>query len=524
MNTKFNGSFYTPVEIAEWLTERVSKNYTAYKKVKVLEPSCGDGVFLDTFSAAFGDTVYTADAVELNSHAHQLVLDKKTPNVNVYNGDFLFWETRSSYDLIIGNPPYIARKRLDDKQAEKCKQIHISNGLENKEISNIWTSFLIKSASHLSNKGILAFVLPTELLQVNYSKEIRKYLLDRFERLEIISFKSLAFEDIEQDTVILIAYKKTEMENGLYFAEVSTVSQLRSQNLTFTRHHGDHNAKWSSYILTEEDMSFLEGVSEKCKKVSDFCTSVAGIVTAANSYFILTSDDVKKYKLEKYAKKIVQRGIFINGSVEISESDYNEISNSGKPCYLIDLNSVKESEFSDSLMQYLKKGRELEIHQRYKCKLRPRWFDVPSIWKSEGLFFKRGHKYPKLVVNNADVYVTDSAYRIKMKSDYNIQAFAYSFYNSLTLLYSELNGRYYGGGVLELTPNEFKSLPVPYVDIEKEEFSLFSQNFKSKKTIEDLIKINDEKVLSSIKGLSPDDIIRVHNIYQKVKRRRLRES
>ena len=40
-----------------------------------------------------------------------------------------------------------------------------------------------------------------------------------------------------------------------------------------------------------------------------------------------------------------------------------------------------------------------------------------------------------------------------------MRGICYSFYNSLTLLYAEIAGRFYGGGVLELSPKEFRSLP-----------------------------------------------------------------
>lgn len=522
MNIKNKGSFYTPVAIAEWLTHRVKGNYELSKVIKVLEPSFGDGVFISSLNSVFGSSLFTLDAVELDRVAFDKVNSNKENNISLYHKDFLFWDAEVKYDLIIGNPPYIARKRLADEQADKCKEIHITNGLENKEVSNIWTSFLIKSASILSSNGVLAFVLPTELLQVNYAKEIRKYLLKNFDRLEIISFKSLAFQDIEQDTVILIAYRKPRLDFGLYFAEVSDVAQLSINNLTFLSHHGDHNAKWSSYMLTEEDMLFIENISKKCNKISDYCTSVAGIVTAANSFFIVNQKDVDKYGLRRFVKQIVQRGIFINGAVEISNSQFEELRVANKPCFILDLNDISECDFTDGLKEYLKLGVSQDIHNRYKCKLRKRWYDIPSIWKSEGMFFKRGHKYPKLVVNNADVFVTDSAYRIRMKDGYHIKSFSYSFYNSLTLLYSELNGRYYGGGVLEVTPNEFKSLPIPYSEISESEFTVFSMAFRNKTSIESLVAENDLKILSSIEGLTVNDIKRVQDIYRKVKQRRLR--
>lgn len=524
VNIKEKGAFYTPEDIAFWMSERVLNCVNATKRVEVLEPSCGDGIFLKTLLSLARKGSCNIDAVEHDYNAFRKTSKfyDSYSNISVIKNDFLFWSTQKKYDLILGNPPYIVKKLLKSSQAEQCKKIHMQAGLVEKEVANIWTSFVVKCEALLQQNGILAFVLPTELLQVNYAKEIRDFLSDKFSRLEIISFRRLAFEGIEQDTVILIAYKNTKEPHGLYFSEVSSISDLTPKTLQFEKHHNALETKWSSYILKEDDVSFIKGISQKCKKVSDLCTSVAGIVTAANSYFILSKDEVDRYKLNKYVKKIIQKGIYVNGSVEIQERDYKALEANMKPCYLLDLNDIPAQRFTKGLLEYLEHGTSMGIPDRYKCKLRERWYDIPSIWKSEGLFFKRGHQYPKILVNKADVYVTDSAYRINMKEGADIKSFVSSFYNSLTLLSSELNGRYYGGGVLEITPNEFKGLPIPYSSLKNKEYQLFVKKFKSKPSIESFITENDSRTLLKIDGVTEKDVHRLHQLYKKVKSRRMK--
>lgn len=522
MNIKKIGSFYTPSSIALWMSERALKSTLKARAIRVLEPSCGDGVFIDAIASFKHHTQIEIDAIEYNLEAFQNAEKNHKSYANIINADFLFWRNKRKYDLVLGNPPYIVKKLFKKTQAEQCKKIHIDSGMREREVANIWTSFVLKSTECLDENGVLGLVLPTELLQVNYAEEIRHFLLDQFKRLEIISFRNLAFENIEQDTVILMAYKNPSAPSGLYFAEVSSTHELISKELKLEKHHGNCEAKWSSYILSEEEMNFIHEMSLKCKTVSDVCKSVAGIVTAANGYFIVTQGDVEKYELQKYVKKIIQKGLYVNGSAELTAKDYNNLKKESKPCFIIDLNDVLEKDFSLGLVEYLKLGEAKKIPERYKCKLRNRWFDVPSIWKSEGFFFKRGHHYPKLLVNKANVYVTDSAYRIRMKEGLDIESFASSFYNSLTLLCAELNGRYYGGGVLELTPNEFKRLPLPYRASQKDEYNHFISHFKNKESIDLFLKEHDKKVLSESYEISEKDTERLYMLYKKVKNRRLK--
>ena len=139
------------------------------------------------------------------------------------------------------------------------------------------------------------------------------------------------------------------------------------------------------------------------------------------------------------------------------------------------------------------------------------------------MVFKRSHLYPKLIRNDASALVTDAAYRIIPGDGYNIESIIYSFYNSLTLTFCELNGRYYGGGVLELTPSEFKGLPLPYKNIARKEFSHFGSKFKDSKKMDELIKQNDDALLSVL-GLELSEIERVQKIREKLLMHRLRTA
>ena len=158
---------------------------------------------------------------------------------------------------------------------------------------------------------------------------------------------------------------------------------------------------------------------------------------------------------------------------------------------------------------------------RYKCKKRKNWYEIPNInEESEGFFFKRAHEYPKLIKNEANVHVTDSAYKLEMNEGYNLNSFIYSFYNSLTLAFAELEGRYYGGGVLELTPNEFRVLPIPYVKID--DFDSYKDVFKAKKSISEIVEKYNYEILNSTLGISKEDTQKVEKIRLKLINKRFR--
>ena len=513
MENKKRGAFFTPSALAKWITRRVIAE-SKTSMIKVLEPSSGSGVFLD--SITLENISSNIDAVELDTETIN-ESRKKYPNVNHYNCDFLQWQGKA-YDLVIGNPPYISKKELNNEQTKLCRQIHVDCGLHNKEIANIWTAFVLKCTGLLKSNGILAFVLPTELLQVKYSEEIREFLISQFERIEVIVFKDLAFETLEQDTVVLIAYKQSPSK-GLFFLEVDSIDVLSSNSPAFIEHHDHKKSKWTSYILSSEEMLFIDNIIKKCEVASYYCNSVAGIVTAANNFFIIPQTVINKYDLANHVVPIIQKGLFTTSFADFTQDDFNKLKAMNKPCYLLNLKGIQPELFNQGLQEYLTIGIERKIPDRYKCKLRERWFDVPSVWNSEGIFFKRSHNYPKIFSNGANAYVTDSAYRIKMHNGYNIKDFVFSFYNSLTLLCAELYGRYYGGGVLEITPNEFKQLPVPYTKANINP-NCYMSDFNDEASLKNFLKDQDNKILLSIEGVEPQDIQRLQAIYEKIKNRK----
>lgn len=520
VSSKQRGVFYTPKALAEWMV--FYAHQAIGSEINILEPSCGNGVFIDALDNS-EILVKQLDAVEIAPDAIQKI---KTPDhindFTTFNMDFLKWNTDTRYGLIIGNPPYIVKKRLDKDQADLCRGIHVRHGLQDRKIANIWTAFLLKSSELLADTGVMAFVLPTEILQVKYAEEIRTYLSTNFPRIEIISFKRLAFEDIDQDTVVLFAYKELQNRHpGVFVIEVENVDNLKDTVPNFTHlPNSSLNQKWITGILPEEDISFVTQLSSRLNTVSHYCSSVAGIVTAASDYFIINHTQSLELNSTPLLKRIVKKGFFVNGCIDFTNDKFSDLVNKDTPCYLIDTNNVQS--FSKELKKYLKIGKSMNIHQRFKCRLRARWHDIPGIKKGVGFFFKRSHDYPKCIKNSADVYVTDTAYQIVMNENFTIESLVFSFYNSLTLLAAEMQGRYYGGGVLELTPNEFKNLPIPYTTCDN--FTAFSSLFEQKLSIEEILNKNDQVLLVGLMGLHPDDVKRLQLAYRKMKARRIKSN
>lgn len=521
-NKKNTGSYYTPSYLASFISKRVLAHFENRTRISILEPSVGDGAFISELEKEekinINITALDINKVELKTASKKW--SKKT--ASFVKTDFLEYLATKKYSAVIGNPPYVKKGILTKNQIAISKEIHSNENLTEASVKNIWTTFLVKANTLLVDNGILAFVLPSELLQVKFAEEVREYLKKEFERIEIFTFNDLMFECKGQDTIVLFAYKKAE-QKGEFFTNITSKDSLEQNSFILKNNNllVESNVKWTHHFLSSDELTFIDNLKTQLRTVNDYSTSRPGIVTAANKFFIINKETEKKYNLSRHTKPILQKGLFVNGSVEFNDLDMQAIEGDNRPSRLLQLNN--EDSISKGLREYLDIGEEEDIPERYKCKIRNNWYVIPNIAvKPDAFFLKRCHHYPKLIKNNSEAFVTDSAYKVGMRNNYDLNSFIYSFYNTLTLLFSEIEGRYYGGGVLELVPSEFKKLPIPYANIDNFQFQTFATNFQNKTNIDQILNQNDLGILHPTLGLNMEDLKKLKSIRKKLIAKRMR--
>lgn len=527
------GSYYTPANIADFVVSLVLSKSASKTCLSILEPSAGDGIFVDRLlnRKNLCDQTLDITAIEVMQEEAEKVRQLSNSSEDILKVeccDFLEYQSQHSevlFDVVIGNPPYIKRSLLTKKQISLCSDIHTSfQSFAKNTVKNIWSAFLLRSITMLSPSGVLAYVLPAELLQVNYAKELREILINNFQRIEVYTFNDLLFKECKgQDTIILIGEKISDYP-GLFFCNIpnqdSLLNNLNKFDLTCQK-RSSH--KWTSHMLSNEELHLIGRIAASVPKVGDICSSNTGIVTAANEFFILRGSQVSEFSLSKYAKPIIQNATLSGMDVFFDNESLARLQSSESPSKLIDFNG-HDVEHDPFAMSYIKAGEKRKFNERFKMKSRVRWFDVPSIrTAAPGLFFKRCSDYPKIMCNEAEILSTDSAYLIYPANGFLMNGIVFSFYNSLSLIFAELTGRYYGGGVLELTPKEFKSLPLPYVELDDLFFESYKSEFSSKKNIKDILIKYDMYILSKYcPDLTGNDYEALRNIHSKLCQRRLR--
>lgn len=513
MNDKATGSYYTPLELVKYMTEFIANRFNINE---ILEPAAGDGRFIDVLSSLD----CTIHAIEIDNEKSEYLKKKGYDNLKITCADFIDYamDHQETYSLIIGNPPYISKKNLsEDKRNASFKLLDYFN-LPHSLFQNLWVSFILGSIKLLSPNGAIFFVLPFEFLQVQYAEKLRNFLETKFNTIEIITFEEKVFEQIEQDVCLVYLRNENDEKPFIRYTTIKNVSQTQSTFESVIMRNKPLK-KWSNCILNDFETETLKSISLQYPKIKEFGDISPGIVTGANKFFIINQTAANKLEMEESYLKILSKSADVSDKLIFTSEDLDILLQEDKRAILLNLNDIEEDAFTSQLKKHLASGEKEKINKRYKCSIRKRWYDVPIVKSGDISFFKRFNIIPRIIVNDVQVHTTDIAYNIRLTKSIDKMSFAFCFYNSLTLVLCEYNGRFYGGGVGELVPNEFKDLHIPYQSVNKEQVNILDTMFREKRDFTDIIDYVDGIVLN----LPKDQKELLQDIRNRYLKRRLKQ-
>jgi adenine-specific DNA-methyltransferase len=528
---KLRGGFYTDSDIADFLV----RWSCALRPERVLEPSCGDGAFLAALDHMQAPKLKSIFACELDPAEAAKAKERfGRKELEVHAGDFLRWflfqgQQAEPFDAVVGNPPFVRYQYLPEEQQFLAEKVFGRFGLPFTKHTNVWVPFVMAALALLRPGGRLGMVLPSELLHITHAQSLRQLLASQCARILILDPETIWFADTLQGTVLLLAEKKGTQSNKAVKVAVRPVGSrdmLRddAEDWFTGAEYSDSaalGAKWMCLLLDEKERVLLTQLrtGSRVTTFRDLATVDVGIVTGANKFFLVSDEVVDEFQLRQWACPMFGRSEHLHGLI-YSESDHLENRKSRLPTNFLWFQEKDESLLPAGARRYLARGVAENLPTRFKCRVREPWYTVPSVYAAPVAMLKRAHHYPRLVLNRAGAYSTDTAYRIRPHG-IAPEALVYSFPNSLTCLSAELEGRHYGGGVLELVPSEIERLLIPLVVPELSQLQALDQEFRVAADRLEFLAKHDAVVLGEL-GLGKADQATLFAAWDKLRTRRQR--
>lgn len=537
---KLRGGYYTPKPITDFITRWAVSSPTA----TILEPSCGDGNFLESMAQTYRERgledrdrisrqicAIEFDPEEARKAQERLESLGIPAGGAVRNGDFFsycrnFIDGGVRFEAIVGNPPFIRYQSFMEEHRKLAFEIMQEAGLTPNRFTNAWVPFLIASSLLLTDKGRMGMVVPAELFQVGYAAQTRLFLSDYFRKLTIITFKKLVFSEINQEVVLLLCEKDGDRHSGIRVVELEEMGDLQAfdpkdlSNIELKPL--DHTSeKWTQYYLTADEITLLRKwrTHPEIAVSGDILDVDVGVVTGLNEFFALNELQVAKNKLGAHTKRIITKSAHLEGVV-MTEEDWADNVARQYATALLHLPNVPFSEQAEEVRQYIVSGEKQGVHTGYKCRIRKNWFVVPSVWVPDAFMLRQVHSYPKIILNEAQATCTDTVHRVRFKEGYEGARVSAAFLNSLTLAFSEVTGRSYGAGVLTFEPSESESLPLPLRGADKLDVEQIDQLIRFNR-IEEVLEITDKALLIDGLGLAREEALALRKIWRKLRDRRI---
>jgi adenine-specific DNA-methyltransferase len=320
------GQYFTPKIVADFMIGLADITTNS----KVLEPSCGEGVFLDLLQQKGFENVI---AFEIDN-----VLARKFSSVRYES--FVTAKINEKFDLIIGNPPYIRWKNLEDE----LKQELATNLLWNKYCNSLCDYlyiFILKAIELLKENGQLIFICPEYWMNTTHSVLLRNYMVCNGFFEEIYHFNETPIFDKVTVSIVIFKYVKSQKKQetikvAKYYVNqkltIETLDKLRRKDIFTDVEYLNvpqfkTNERW--LLQTKTAQNQLQLFEKSCQKkqtnnllslfgetdksdfhtIGEFCDIGNGLVSGLDKAFQVNGDPFNEAEKQAIIKVVKAKNL-----------------------------------------------------------------------------------------------------------------------------------------------------------------------------------------------------------------------
>ena len=360
------GQYFTEGVIAEYMVSLIKHE----KDCRILEPSCGKGVFLSKLHAEGYD----------NTDAYEIDTELANEYPEVVHKSFISVPTSDKYDVVIGNPPYIRWKNLEEELKSELATSTLWNRYFNSLCDYLFI-FILKSIEHLNDGGELIMICSDYWVNSTHAATLRNYMATHGHFDEIYHFKEAPlFEKVNASFIIFRYVKSSDSSDKpitlfTYTEKGKPTKEALASKSCFQEEEIPQFKQNERWILAEADLQhelrWFESICSKSEtlfdkelsRIGDVCDIGNGMVSGLDAAFKLDKDTLSKLNdaerkstIEVLKAKNLERFAYSSSSVYIFVTDeVDEKSFAAQyPHYEQQL-----SKHHDALLQRYSYGRQL---------------------------------------------------------------------------------------------------------------------------------------------------------------------
>lgn len=513
---KSNGVVYTPPEIRQYITkELIETDYIPY----IIDPACGCGAFLISaaqllhekycisYEEVYEKYIWGCDIDFHSVEKCKVLLEmlrfqndgmSSACKYNLIVGNALEKLAQKKfygkYDVVIGNPPYVRSKNMDEKVKKSLEKWDVVSGN-----ADLYIPFYQLGIELLNDKGALGYISPNTYLQSVNGRKLRNYIRDTKSNLRIINFKDIQkFLDVTHYTCITFVYRNKRTSNIMYAICKDALENCQYTSYDISQYPDNMEWRFSNQEIDQmiyqiehqpdklENYNIRNGLATLCNELFFF-----DVVKETKIYYIRTYND-KEYKIEKdICIKIVKPNTL--------RSENDLIQKEQKAIFpYIDGKIIPEDRFKSRYpcaYRFLK-----EYKEKLLCRDKGKIEDYPA-WYAYGRTQGMNNQGTKLLIP----YMADRGVAI-MSQDYDLLFYCgYAIFsediNLLRVLkifiesdvfwfYVKMTSKPYSKGYMALAKNYIKNFGIPILSDKETKHLIQSQSIDREKYIAQLYDLD----------------------------------
>lgn len=498
------GQFATPTALATDILEYTKSLLPPDLKLRFLDPAIGTGSFVSALLRSFPfDQITGIEGYEIDANTAEKTLELwRDEPLTLHIADFTKAEPpktdEAKANLLICNPPYVRHHYLSKQEKLRLQRTVLQKiGIKLSGQAGLYCHFLCIAHLWMAENSLAGWLIPSEFMDVNYGRQIRRYLLNQVTLLRIHRFdpKDLQFSDaLVSSAVIWFRKAKPPTNHNVEFTFGGTLTApaiSKSVSIDLLR----NTAKWTRFpfaadsteqtpidsithtIETRENnqVTTNTGFSHKSLRLADLFDIKRGLATGANKFFLLTQEQITRYQLPgEFLVPVLPSPRYLSCEEIKADSSGNPLLD--KKIFLLACN-LPEEEVKlryPSLWKYLQLGIETGVDQGYICHHRTPWYSQenrpPSMFLCTymGRQDMEGSNPFRFILNHSKAIATNVYLILYPKA--NLQKMLKDKPELARLVWQNLNniasktliaeGRIYGDGLHKLEPKELLNVPI----------------------------------------------------------------
>lgn len=386
--------------------------------------------------------------------------------VEAREANFLLDELPESPSGISCNPPYSRHHAVPAKLKQAIHDGFESRlGVRFNGLAALHVLFLVRAIEVAADGARIAFITPSDWLDVGYGQKVKQFLLERaqVEAIVLLEESHLFFEDVLTTAAITLIRKTDPTGEPTKVIRIDgdprrfkpkqivdlVAGRVDPSEIVDEPVRLDPASKWSRVRAKRRSGKPLGSVARVRR----------GIATGANAFFVISERERQKLGIpvEQLKRCITSPRAFtgIELTVEVMDAFGDDV-----PRWLVDSSDPEAEKADTPLGRYLRRGRRKKIPKGYLAAKRKPWHKLEQRGESPILFTYFNRDAPRFVRNRCGAVPLNNWLIIEPKENVDPDALHRAL-GSASVREQLLEGRrVYGGGLWKLEPSELVGVRV----------------------------------------------------------------